>query len=297
MVKKISTIILIFLAIILVIGVTLYKNTGFLQYKDIDTKDLATFQFDAEGVRIGGQGLQFNGSKTCWILIHGYSSTPDELKQVGMAINQKFNDTVYIPRLKGHAMVSSDLERHTINEWYTQIETIAQYHNCTYILGSSMGASLALKYTEMHTPTGTILSGFPTELEPTYMPGWLIEYFIYPLGDYLKKSEPYGTIDDRNAKINHLSINNFPLKGVVGLIHFTKDLKADLQNIHTPVLFIHAKNDQVATLAGAKKTFDLLNTSKNFITLEYGNHILFEDYNKEQAINAVLVFRENNKPQ
>lgn len=290
--KKIALCFLIFSVLIVLSMFLLYQNTGFLQTGEIDVLDEKNWDY-ANGIIPGSQAIEFHGtSGQCWVLVHGYTSTPDELRELALAIHIQFNDSVYVPRLYGHGEQPSHLEKYSVNEWYSQVKSVAEEHNCQYLLGSSMGASIVLKYAETHNPTAIILFGIMLKPQPDYLPILSFTKIIAPFARYTKKVEPGGTVQDLAGKKAHLSTWTFPLKGAVELAEFNKNVLANLDSIRSKVLFLHASQDTVASPKAAQQAYNQLQTEKQFIFLDQGNHIIMRDYEKSAAIAHVLNFRK-----
>lgn len=277
-------------AVLLLLFFLLYINTGFLQASAIDDKDLQHWQYE-NGVIKGSEGFTLQGNTNeCWVMVHGYTTTPDELRIVAEAVNKEFNDTVYVPRLDGRGMKSSDIEKFTVEHWYQQVDEVATRNNCKYLLGSSMGASIALRYAETHPVKGIVLSGTPLLLQPHYLPTGIIAAIASPIVGYSKRDEPGQTIDDPNARSEHITGYSFPLKPVAQLDNFNHLVQNDLGKIRAQVLFLHPENDTVAHINGAREAYDKINSEKRFVVLN-GDHIVFRDYDKNKAVQEVLTFR------
>ena len=280
----------IILAVLLVCLITLYATTGFLQRGNIDALDIEKWQY-VDGVISKAQGFTLEGSSgECWVMIHGYTSTPDELRRVAEVVHEKFNDTVYVPRLYGHGELPSHLELYSVEEWYLRAEEMMDKHRCSYMLGSSMGASIALRYAEEHQLNGVVLLGLMLKQAPEYLPVETLMRRLYPIVRYAKKTEPGGTIISPEGKKEHISTYTFPLKGAVELVLFNK--KLDISKVNSSILFVHARDDTVAAFSGAKNAFDRLNTTKEFVELLEGNHIIMRDFGREKAIEEIIRFRE-----
>src|SRR3989344_2270732 len=281
-----------FLLVLFASSVSLYRHTGFLQKEDIDKLDEKHWDL-SNGLISGSQAIEFSGtSGTCWVLVHGYTSTPDELRDLAIEIFLRFNDSVYVPRLHGHGERPSHLEQYSVEEWYHQVEQIADEKQCTYLLGSSMGASIALRYAENHRVDGVVLFGMMVKPQPDFLPINEITQAFHSVLRYTKKTEPGETVMHPEGKKAHLSYWTFPLKGAAELVDFNKVVMKDLSKVTAPVLFLHASQDTVASPAATQTLYDKLQTIKQFILLEEGNHIILRDYAREEAIAHVLDFRE-----
>jgi len=275
-------------AILFLIVANLYMNTGFLQQSQIDSKDLDRLEY-VDGVLKNAKGYTLQGSTTCWVMIHGYTSTPDELRIIAEAINNEFGDTVYVPRLLGHGQLSSDVEKYSVDQWYAQVEHVQAEKNCRFMLGSSLGASLSLGYAETHDVDGLVLVGALLKPKPSYLPTEFIAAAITPVVRYLKRDPPAQTVDDPVGRELHITTYSFPLKGAVELNEFNKAVKQDLHKINAKVLFLHSLNDTVADYHAAKAASKEINAS--FVDLQ-ADHIVFRDYDKEKAVNSILSFRK-----
>ena len=268
----------------------LFTSTGFLQAGAIDTKDLETWQFQ-NGVIIGAEGYTLQGdSGACWVMVHGYTSTPDELRIVAEAINNKFNDTVFVPRLDGHGMVPSAILNFNVNHWYNQVEDIAERNDCQYLLGSSMGSLFTLRYAETHKIRGVVAVGAPFSIQPYYLPTGKFTGQVSAIVPYTKRKSLGETIDDVSARSEHITGYSFPLPAIGQVYGFSQLVAEDLPKITAPVLFLHGVNDQVAYIGGAEEAFLEINSEKKFEQLN-GNHVVFRDFDKEKAVKEVLSFR------
>ena len=177
----------IFLVLVIGTGFVLYQTTGFLQTEKIDFVDEKNWDL-ANGLIPSSQAIEFHGtSAKCWVLVHGYTSTPDELRELAIKLYLQFSDTVFVPRLYGHGERPSHLEQYSVDDWYAQVEKVVQENNCTYLVGSSIGASIVLRYAELHDTEGIVLLGATFRPQPDYLPVITATKVIYPLVRYTKK--------------------------------------------------------------------------------------------------------------
>lgn len=281
------------LMVLFVMFLSLYMKTGFVQKDEIDKRDLEMQKFDRNGVIKNAESISLKGSSgKCWVMVHGYTSTPDELRIIANALNEDFKDTVYVPLLDGHGKLPSYIEKYSVDDWYEQVNNLIKKYNCEYLLGSSMGASLVLRYSEQNQDVrGIVLSGVLLKPSPSYLPIETLSKVLLPVSRYLKKTEPGATIDDLAGRKEHISGYSFPIKGAVELFNFDKNVKRDLNKVKADVLFLHAFNDTVADYGSAREAYEEINSKKEFVELK-GDHIIFRDYDKEKAINEVLNFRK-----
>lgn len=286
-----TSVLLLWLAVLIGLLVWLQQNTGFLAKDKIDMLDHRYFTFDDEGYIVNARSITLKGNNQCWVMAHGYTSTPDALRNIAEALHNTYNDTIYVPLYKGHGRKTSEIEKYTVNEWYEQIAHVINQHNCTNLLGISMGASIMLKYAEEHKVDKLVLVSLPIIIQPEALPMRPLLWLFWKLGRYTKKASPGKTINDPEGNASHIASPNFPLKGAVELNVFNDEVLISLNKVRAKVLIIHAKNDTVMSMKGAQQVYEGLFTTKQFFIVPEGDHIVFRDYGKEAAIQAILKFR------
>ena len=150
--KKIILSLIIVIAVI-IFFVYLYINTGFLQKSIIDSRDLENWNYNDNGEIIGtNEFAELGQSNKCWILIHGYTSTPQEMRQLARSIRVQFDELSHAVKLEGHGEVPSNLLDKNLSIWYNQVEI--RYDSFDglcgemNVVGSSLGTVLALRLAE-----------------------------------------------------------------------------------------------------------------------------------------------------
>src|SRR3989344_1753852 len=88
----------------------------------------------------------------------------------------------------------------------TPAEMTALENNCQYLVCSSMGASLVLRYAEENSPKKIVLLGTLIKPEPDYLPMTQLIPILAPILKYTKKSEPGATILNIEARKDHISV-------------------------------------------------------------------------------------------
>ena len=152
-IRKLNLVIIVSTIILLAIIFSLNFKTGIFSTSKIDEKDLSYWTRDKNGIVVGAEEIIFEGNKTnCWLMIHGYSSGPNDLRFLGEKINQNFSDYIYIPRLIGHGEIPSSLLNLTLEDWYVQTENIfdSLEKECKNInlVGFSFGGAITTKLSE-----------------------------------------------------------------------------------------------------------------------------------------------------
>lgn len=291
------------LFLFLVIFFILYSKTGFFSMEKIDKKDLSYWARDKNEIIVGAEEIIFEGNKTnCWLMIHGYSSTPYDLKYLGENINKTFNDFVYIPRLKGHGELPSHLLNLTLEDWYFQVEEdfLLLKKECKTInlVGFSFGGALATKLSEEKEIKNTYL------ISPYFFPrsNFIkildLNFYINLFADqiiYLRKSK-IAQINSKELSGEYISYWNFVLIPIKNSKLFLEKTSQDVYKINTPILIQHSKLDDTADVLASKIIFEKISSkNKKLILFENSNHVVLFDYDRREAIKNIIDFENINR--
>lgn len=278
----------------------LYLRTGYLQATKIDHRDLSKWQFDEQGIILQAKEFSVPGSgDVCWYLIHGYTSTPDEMRELADKIHTEFNETVLVTRLKGHGQVPSQLVNLSLVDWYEQVS--AEYEilnkNCQKInvVGFSFGGALATKLAENKKVNHLYL------LSP-YLIARHQWYYLFRPETYLdifsdiliySKKTKVAQINSPTGLNNHIAYWNMPFAPVKKSKTFFAEVKSELPNITAPVLLQQSKNDKTSDLASSIYIYQRVSSkNKELITFEKSNHVIMEDYDKEAVMINIIDFEK-----
>jgi carboxylesterase len=234
----------------------------------------------------GSEPVYFEGNSTGILFIHGFTSSPYEMKPLSKYL-KKHKYTLSIPLLKGHGTDPSDLIGCRWYDWFEEVKEILfeMRKNCKTIVvvGLSTGATLALHLAAHYQIEGVVALAPALILKEKKLK-------LLPLASFFKKYQNKRNgpdISDDEAKKNAVTYDKTPLKTVKELLNLYSHVKIDLPDIYTPVLIIHSSRDHVADIKGAEYIYDHIKSSdKNFLKLEKSYHVLTLDVEKE------IVFRE-----
>lgn len=221
---------------------------------------------------IADHSLHFAGqSRVGVLLIHGLGGTPTELKSFARQLCET-GATVSCCQLAGHCGTEEDLKATDRDDWYASaLAALAELEKtCDRIVvgGLSMGACLAalLAAREPARVHGVIM------LAPTlWYDGWSIPRYGFllkllidtPLGRRWRfvEKEPYGLKDERIRALvlrammsddsSTAGLLGTPSQSVSEVWRITDELKAAAGAVKQPVLIVHAREDDVASLRNA----------------------------------------------
>ena len=278
------------------------QQTGLFQESEIDVRDLTYWNYE-NGVIIGAEEYTLKGSnETCWILIHGYTSTPTEMELLAKAVNKEFNDFVYAPRLKGHGEVPSHVLEENISTWYKQIEEIYLDLNKSCgkinVAGSSIGGALALKLATEHELKNIYLVNPFLYTVYKFYRGLPSKTYIRLFGGITKynKKTQVAQINDPAGLEVHIAYWNMPYVPMKNSFDYINDLMNNLGEIEEAILIQHSINDKTAGKTTVMRIQEEAGSDEiEVVWFEKSNHVLLRDYDKEQVINNIIEFEKSHR--
>ncbi|MBU3923467.1 MAG: alpha/beta hydrolase [Nanoarchaeota archaeon] len=301
--KKNHKIIISIAILILIAIITLYIQTGFLQAQSINKRDLSKWTYDSDGIIENTKEFTLQGSnETCWYLIHGYTSTPDEMTELAQTINNEFNETVVVTRLKGHSQTPSQILNLSLEDWYNQVDqetdTLKETCNKINIIGISFGGTLATRLAEEKNLNNIYLLApylkTPYKFYYILKPETYLETFG-PIMHYSKKTK-IAQINSPEELDKHIAYWNLPFEPVLNSKDFIKQTKENLNKIEEPLLIQHSKNDKTSDVETSKTILEKSSSkTKELILFEKSNHIIIEDYDKEEIMQNIIEFEKKTR--
>jgi len=192
--------------------------------------------------------IYLEGGTTGILMIHGYSSTCLSLEPLAKALNQR-GYTIYCVLLPGHGKTVEALDVVEKEDYYDFIdkrfEEFSKKSNSTYVMGYSLGASLAVHLAAEYEIHGIILIGMPVldvrgRLNPRslHYAATLVTTTASKLGlpkpkyffrrDYCRRYNEYVRFSEKGANVLFEVIEN------------TQDAIGEFDE---PVLFLQSKKD------------------------------------------------------
>ncbi len=297
--KQIIITVIILSLLLLSTIITYYFSTryGLFQTDKIDEKDKKTWNYDSGMISGTKPYILKSDQKYCWIMLHGYTSTPAEMRPLAEAVHKQLNDTVYVPLLTGHGTVPSMLLKTDAETWYKDLKRIYEQakKECETIniAASSMSASLALRLAEQEK-LGNIYLINPLFLPPN---DWNVRLQIRLLSDILifEKKEGSG-INDPEGRKSRIAYKAMPLSPIKNSLRFMDNTFKNLNKVAEPVLIQHSLNDPTAKPKNVKLAYEQLGTKdKKLIWYKNSSHVLLKDYDSKEVITQIIRFEETHR--
>jgi len=263
-----------------------------------------------------------HGGRTGFLLIHGLSGTPVELRYIANGL-ARAGHTVSCPQLAGHCGSVEDLRDSHWQDWYGSVDkALAELKpHCDKIIvgGLSMGAVMSL-YTASQHPKD--VDGVVLYSPTLWLDGWAVPWYARLFDTVFRKSvanriqfsecAPYGIKDQRlraiiidslhsgdPSKAGFLSIPGGPMLELRWLVN---QVRSKLSMIRQPALIIHPRNDDRASLRNALYLEKNLAGRVNTVVLDDSYHVITLDHQRDLVLErtksfANSVFENLNSPQ
>ncbi len=252
-----------------------------------DEKHLINKPFFFEGTN--GKGV---------LLVHGWTSTPYEIRRLGKFLNSK-GYTVLGILLSGHGTQSIDLEKVSWHDWVDDVERGYQQlkEKCSkvYVGGTSIGATLAMILAQKIAKIdGLILMATPYKMRLERTTKFFAHLFLFFGRKYHKKFYP-PSFGSSGIVTRVVSYQVFPIKSVLDAIGATQAARRNVHLISQPVLAMQSTHDHIVTASSLEQIYQKTRSQikiKRYIDRAY--HTFIADINNEHVFDDILDFLEKN---
>lgn len=228
------------------------------------------------------------GNKGACLLIHGFTSTPGELYELGKKINEN-GYTVLGVRLKGHGTTVEEMNNCTYEDWIESCvegyKRLKQNYDNISVIGHSMGSLLALNIAENYEIDKVIALSPPIVVKDKRAKfACIVKYFI----KYTKWKEKERPEEEKKYLLGY---NKVPLKSVHELNKLTSLVRRNLNKVNKPLLIVHSHNDQTVD----EKSIEILSSNVSSkvvekVFLNKSGHNITVECEKEKVFNSVIRF-------
>jgi carboxylesterase len=228
-----------------------------------------------------------NPTNTLIILVHGFGASATETRPLGEFLCLNGYDISGV-LLSGHGTNSRDLDSINWKDWYTDIKQAYQERGANYehvfIGGVSMGGAVALYSSSKLKFDGVFTINALYKLKGTW------KFFAW-MSHFFKSHRP------RSPKrikwyIDHdlFAYQEDSTFAAYQMLKFLRALHKQIKKITIPALILQSKEDRTLNPQNAEWIYENLQTEKELMMLEKGDHILTVDENREVAFEKILSF-------
>jgi len=235
----------------------------------------------------GAEPFFFPGNRTGCLLSHGFMGTPNEMRELGERLHA-LGFTVRGTRLAGHGTTWQDMNRTTWHDWYDSLDAdwqdLAARCDKVFVVGLSLGAALTLHLAASRPVAGVVVMGAPVlssrfQRVVVGVTGWLLP-MLPKLGG--------SGLQDPVAKSQHLTYPRIPMRASRSMIQLVLAAHNDLNTITAPILLLQGRKDHVVSTRNMPYIHEhVASTDKEMVWLERSDHIVTEDYDKQEVLERV----------
>lgn len=224
----------------------------------------------------GAEAFHFKGNEIGILISHGFIGTPQSVRFLGEELS-RFGYSVLGPRLKGHGTHYLDLEKCTMQDWFSTLEEgyLELSKRCTsiYIIGQSMGGTLALwlayKYPDIKSLmliNSALTIPALEYLEEKLQPRFIVE----------------GNPDIKAQNVHEIAYPKIPLKAIHELQNLMKITPIILSHISCPILGFKSLEDHVVLPEDTDYIIENIGSKmKEIVVLENSYHVASMDFDKD----------------
>jgi len=236
-----------------------------------------------------------NNSDTGFLMLHGFSSSPDQFRELAAFISKKgFN--VSAPLIAGHGTHPDDLMKTSSKDWQDSVKNayldLKAKSKRIFIIGNSFGSNLGFWLTKEfdNQPCGMISLGAPIFMRyhkfvlcRLYSYGLIKKYYQKPMriyeADYI----------DLNDEITYPVI---PTKSLRKFFRFLKEeTMPNLHQIKVPILVCHSISDKVAHPKSATYIYEHVSSQyKKIYLFPSDAHTIMSGEHKKDLFKKISEF-------
>jgi len=238
----------------------------------------------------GGGPFLFPGGRTGCLLLHGFTASPQEVRELGRHL-ASHGATALGPRLFGHATNPGDLLRARWADWLAS--AFDGYHmlrgvcDRVFVLGVSLGGVLAFHMAARLDVAGVV--GMATPFAPPKDPRLLLLRLAAPLVRFVPKGPP----DWRDPAVaaTRVAYRVYPVPALAEVERAILAMRSHLVNVSCPVLLMHSTEDTFVPPANMQAIYDALPAGdKAMLSIPHSNHVLPLDASRSQVFEAAADF-------
>ncbi len=252
-------------------------------------------------IQSGGEPFLYRGDSGIGVLlIHGWTSAPQEMHDIGKHLAGQ-GHTVLGVRLPGHATRPADLNRIRWRDWLAAVEDGYSILDKTceqvIVMGLSLGGALALLLAASRPAAGVVAMATPYELPPQPSLRWLryLLPILRPISVVLRQIPKPSINDykDQQAYRDHVSYRVFPVRSVPEVDGLLQRLREQLPTLRAPVLLMHAVEDRGVSPDNARSIFAQVGSDdKELVWIENSGHVLTVEPARRQVYDLAADFVE-----
>ena len=239
------------------------------------------------------------GRAQACLLLHGWLGTPLEFGDLPRALDEAGWD-VYVPLHVGHGGRPTDMNGVTSDQLLgasrAHYARLRARYPAVALLGFSMGGTIATILASEEPPDRLVL------LAPFYgvqhkwyygltSRGW--HRLLSPFLRYVVRPPGMRRVNRPAGLQEMVAYTAYPATAIGALfeLRHRATTEVDPGAFHMPVLLLHSTGDESSASAESRKFVDRMpSADKQLIAFHRSNHHLLHDYERREAIEAIVIF-------
>lgn len=252
----------------------------------------------------GAEPFFFKGDDTGCLLVHGFMSSPGEMRWLGRYLHEQGN-TVYGPRLTGHGTDYQHMMHLRWPEWYGSVmdayTLLRQFCSRVYVIGHSMGGLLTLMTAATAPVDGVVIMASPLVFNSRLIRySWLWKYFMryHDATDHTHLPQYMRDEQKRLGEpvLGRIRYDLWSTAALAQLYALSQAVQERLPQITQPACLIYSNADKTAPynnmqlLAGQIRSRVIIRH-----TLHKSDHNLMVDEEKDMVFELIWHFIQSQK--
>lgn len=234
----------------------------------------------------GGEPIFLRGTKSTGVLlIHGWSSTPQELRSTAQYLN-KLGYPIYAPLLRGHGTEPRDLIGLKWEDWLEDAaeayDWFSRYVDEIVVGGMSTGSLLALNLSLKRKVKGIIAMGTPISVKLR----WrillrVIAWILRGRRTLVKKIYRRGDWEVAKRKVHYFE---FPPRSMLEVFRSITATKKIIPQITSPILVMQSGSDKIILPKSAEYVYANVSSEvKQLVFFAKSYHVFTVDKEADKA--------------
>lgn len=240
----------------------------------------------------GAEAFSKKKGKKVALLIHGFSSSPKEFRELGSLLARN-NISVYAPLLPGHG---TSPERLAVTKHFQWIEAVNESikklekeYKEIYLIGNSLGGNLAIiSANKSKKIKGIVTLGSPIVFRKEKIKRYLFFPIIKRIKLFQKKKYDIDITEINKRRTTYPMV---ALKSINQGLKTVVLSKKCIRSLKMPILVMQTKNDKLTSEESGEYIINSVKSkSKELVTIPESYHVFILDKYRKQVNKKILGF-------